>query len=259
MHIVLDLLLIGVPGLLALLGFNRGIQREAMTLIGVLLGGMLAEIWGPVWGPALAQNLNKDPQLMRAIVSDGLLLFSAVFIGYGGGLLLPSRKKINKGVARFYGALGGVVNGLLILGLLLRYAELRAPEAAEIENIAATRLGPLLIERLPLMLLAGTGVGAAVVTVRLIQRILVRLHGTPKPADAAKPAQAKPAATPQGAGAAKPEAKPAFAGAVIAKPKTESKPLGPIVTPPADKPTKTAPTDNAILLDLLGKNPPSKA
>lgn len=256
MHIVLDLLLIGVPVLLALLGFSRGVQREAMTLIGVLLGGMLAEMWGPVWGPALAQNLNKDPLLMRALISDGLLLFSAVFIGYGGGLLLPPRKKINKGVARFYGAIGGVVNGLLILGLLLRYADLRAPEAAATPgNVAATRLGPLLIERLPLMLLAGAGVGAVVVTFRLIQRILVRLHGTPKPV-AQQPAGGYPAqAKPAQAGAAK----PAGGAAVIAKPKTESKPLGPIVTPPADKPTKTAPTDAAILLDLLGKQPPTKA
>ncbi len=192
MAVVLDILLTVMPIVFAVLGFQRGIQREAMTLIGILLGALLVEIWAEPWAIANAVRFDNDVAGTQAFISVLLLLFSAIFIGYGGAVLLPSRRQLAQGSARIYGVAAGGVNGLLLIGLLLRYASLRTGLGIPGPQIAQTRVGGLLTERLPMLLLFGMLGGALIVVVRLVQRVLFKLHGKSAPA---KPA-AKPAATP---------------------------------------------------------------
>ena len=176
MNFVLDILLIGVPTLLFVLGWWRGIQREALTLCGILLGALLAEWWAPVW----AENntiLNRDPATLKAWISSGLLLFTSTFLGYGGALLLPSRRRLAQGITRIYGALVGGLNGLLMTGLLMRYSiEQRAGEDVPVE---ATRFSLVLAERLPFFLLWGVIGATIVVLFSLVTRVLVRIHKGP--------------------------------------------------------------------------------
>lgn len=229
MAVVLDILLAVMPIVFAVLGFQRGIQREAMTLIGILLGALLAEIWAESWAIANAARFDNDVAGTQALISVLLLLFSAIFIGYGGAVLLPSRRQLAQGSARFYGVVAGGINGLLLIGLLLRYASLRIGLGVPAPLIAQTRVGGLLTERLPLLLLFGMVGGAVIVLVRLIQRLLFKLHAKP----AAKPVAA--ASKPVGAAAAKPAAATAAPKPVVAAPKA---------------PTPDS-TTNPILRDLL--------
>lgn len=221
---ILDVALVIVPIMLAFLGFGRGIQREATSLIGILLGALLADIWAPIWGPGNAAQFNQDPLMMQAIIADLLLIGSTIFIGYGGALLLPSRRQIAKGPGRFYGALAGGLNGLLIEGLLLRYASLAAGAGFVPANVAATRLGPLLSTQFARLLLLGTCIGGMIVLVRLLQRLLGKIHG-------------KSAPTPP-----KPALKPV------------PKPVVPAEKPAPKQPVPVT-TSNALLQDLLESDP----
>ena len=229
MSVVLDGMLLALLVVFAALGVGRGIQREAMTLIGILLGAVLADMWSPVWAVANAARFNQDVAGTQALIALALLLGCAIFVGYGGALLLPSRRQLAQGRARVFGGIAGAINGLLLLGFVLRYATLKI-EPAPVPLFATTRIGSLLIQRLPTLLLFGALAGVAIVLVRLIQRLLVKIHG--------KAAQT----------ATKPAAKPA------AKPVTSAKPAA--APPPAPKPEPPKPpapdsTTNPVLRDLL--------
>jgi hypothetical protein len=238
--VVLDILLAAMPLVFAVLGFQRGIQREAMTLIGILLGALLVEIWAEPWAISNAVRFANDVAGAQALISVVLLLFSAIFIGYGGAVLLPSRKQLAQGSARWFGVVAGGVNGLLLIGLLLRYASLRSGLGIPAPLIAQTRVGGLLTARLPTLLLFGMLGGALIVVVRLVQRLLFKLHAKPEPV-AAKPGAAKPATSAAKPGAAKPATSVAGAPAAAApKPKPD----------PPKVPTPDS-TTNPILRDLL--------
>ena len=220
MSVVLDGVVLALLVVFAALGVGRGIQREAMTLIGILLGAVLAEMWSPVWAVANAARFNQDVAGTQALIALALLLGCAIFVGYGGALLLPSRRQLAQGRARVFGGIAGAINGLLLLGFVLRYATPKI-EPAPVPLFATTRIGSLLIQRLPTLLLFGALAGVAIVLVRLIQRLLVKIHG--------KAAQT----------ATKPAAKPAAAA-----------------PPPAPKPEPPKPpapdsTTNPVLRDLL--------
>ncbi len=197
MNLIYDVLLLSVPVVLTLLGFYRGIQREALTLTGILLGALLGEWWAPTWATSSATRFNQNQQVLQVLIADGLLLLTAIFVGYGGALLLPSRRTLAKGMGRTYGAILGGLNGMFLIGVLLRNAARALPEQRPI--VAETRLGPILAERLPLLTLWAVLGGSVVVVVLLITRLLQRLHGDPakqKKQQEAKAAAAKAATKP---------------------------------------------------------------
>ena len=226
MSVVLDGMLLALLVVFAALGVGRGIQREAMTLIGILLGAVLAEMWSPVWAITNAARFNQDVAGTQALIALALLLGCAIFIGYGGALLLASRRQLAQGRARVFGGIAGAINGLLLLGFVLRYATPKI-EPAPVPLFATTRIGSLLIQRLPTLLLFGALAGVAIVLVRLIQRLLVKIHGKSSEA------------------ATKPAAKPVTA----AKPAAAAPPPAPKPEPP--KPPAPDSTTNPVLRDLL--------
>lgn len=205
MGLVFNGLLLGVPLGLTILGASRGIQREAMTLIGILLGALLAELWGPIWGPNNATRFNQDIGNTTAWISIILLLICTIFIGYGGALLLPSRKQLALGRSRWFGAGAGLFNGILLLSLILRYGNVYNNDLLISEWAASSRVAMVFIERFPTMLLFGVVAIAVLVNLRLLQRLIFKLHGKEtkkeekkkveeKPADPPKPPEPKPPA-----------------------------------------------------------------
>ncbi len=193
MGLVFNVLLLGVPLGLIVLGASRGIQREAMTLIGILLGALLAELWGPIWGPNNATRFNQDIADTTAWISIILLLICTIFIGYGGALLLPSRKQLALGRSRWFGAGAGLFNGILLLSLILRYGNVYNNDLMLSEWVASSRVATLFVERFPTILLFGVVAIAVLVNLRLLQRLIFKIHGKETKKDEKKKLEEKPA------------------------------------------------------------------
>ncbi|XSG75388.1 CvpA family protein [Herpetosiphon llansteffanensis] len=197
MGLVFNVLLLGVPLGLTILGATRGIQREAMTLIGILLGALLAELWGPIWGPNNATRFNQDIADTTAWISIILLLICTIFIGYGGALLLPSRKQLALGRSRWFGAGAGLFNGILLLSLILRYGNVYNNDLMLSEWAASSRVATLFVERFPTMLLFGVVAIAVLVNLRLLQRLIFKIHGKETKKEDKKKVEEKPAGPPK--------------------------------------------------------------
>ena len=196
MGLVFNGLLLGVPLGLTILGASRGIQREAMTLIGILLGALLAELWGPIWGPNNATRFNQDIADTTAWISIILLLICTIFIGYGGALLLPSRKQLALGRSRWFGAGAGLFNGILLLSLILRYGNVYNNDLMLSPWAASSRVAMVFIERFPTMLLFGVVAIAVLVNLRLLQRLIFKIHGKETKKEEKKKVEEKPADPP---------------------------------------------------------------
>lgn len=182
---------------LALVGYMRDLRRGTIALLGTLAGAVLVDFWGATWGASLASRLVEgDQSRTTLLVSCLLFLWSALVVGYGGGMLLARPKDRPVG-QRMAGALLGLVNGLLIVGFLLRYGT--AQQAGFTTTVKADLLANLINTAMPWLFLGA----AAIVTVLALGRGLMRLFGrsaatpAPKPAPtpAAQPRPAAPAAS----------------------------------------------------------------
>ena len=192
MALALTIVITLVLLLLGLIGYVRDTRRGLLALAGTLLGAILVDFWGPVWGPSLVSRVvGGDPQRLTFAVNSLLFLWSALFVGYGGGTLLNRPKEPPLFSQRVVGALLGVLNAVLIVGYLLRYATDKQPGfAATVQN---TPLARIFHEGLPffsLLLTAG-------ITLLVIIRGATRLLGRPAALPTKEPEQ-KPATPPAG-------------------------------------------------------------
>src|SRR4051794_14594324 len=111
---------------LSLVGYIRDLRRGLLAMVGTLAGASLVSLWAAPWGQALAGRfVGADPQRLTFIVSCTLLLWSALVVGYGGGMLLARAKDSFQ--LRLVGALLGALNGVLIVAFLLRFAVMSQP------------------------------------------------------------------------------------------------------------------------------------
>ncbi len=114
-----------IVGILLILGFvnglRRGLIREGIALIGILLGALLVEIWAPVWSRMLARHISLSLVTIQWLLALLVLLATALLAGYGGGLLL--RPGILHTKERIAGALLGLLNLGLLLAFSLRYIQ----------------------------------------------------------------------------------------------------------------------------------------
>ncbi len=169
---------------LGLVGYIRDLRRGLLALIGTLAGASLVSFWAAPWAQALAGSfLGGDPQRLIFIVSCALLLWSALVVGYGGGMLLTRVKDRLTFQQRLAGALLGLLNGVLIVAFLLRFAITSQPSLATM--IQASPLAKILFDGLPLLFL---GLAIAATLAVLVRGIV--LFATPRAAPAT------PAATP---------------------------------------------------------------
>jgi hypothetical protein len=175
--------------LLGLVGYIRDSRRGLLALIGTLAGAVLVDFWASQWGPGLAARfVGGDVQRLTFIMSCLLFLWSVLFVGYGGGLLLSRTKQHPPFPQRLSGALLGVLNGILIVGFLLHFATVNQSSfAAALPDSPVARL---FHDGLPLLFLTAT----AAITVAVIGRGVAQFFGRHSPPPAATPA--RPAATP---------------------------------------------------------------
>ena len=175
---------------LGLVGYIRDLRRGLLALIGTLAGVSLVGFWAAPWGLALAGSfVGGDPQRMIFIASCALLLWSALMVGYGGGMLLARAKDRPSFQQRLAGALLGVLNGVLIIAFLLRFAITSQPSLAEV--IQASQPAKILFGSLPLLFL---GLAVAVTLAVLVRGVvLLATRRAAPPAAPAAPAAATPA------------------------------------------------------------------
>jgi Colicin V production protein len=169
---------------LGLVGYIRDLRRGLLALIGTLAGASLVSFWAAPWGLALAGSfVGGDPQRMIFIASCALLLWSALVVGYGGGTLLTRVKDRPPFQQRLAGALLGVLNGVLIVAFLLRFAITSQPSLAEM--IESSPLAKILFDSLPLLFLGLAVVVTLAVFVRGIMLFATRRAAPAAPAAAA--------------------------------------------------------------------------
>ena len=185
---------------LGFVGYVRDLRRSLLALLGTLVGAILVNFWGDLWGASLASRfVNADVPRITFYVYDAVFLWSVLVVGYGGGILL-NRAKDRPVPLRLVSALLGLVNGVLIVGFLLRFASAKQPGYAE--AIQAHALAKLIHDGMPLLFLAVAGLITIMVIVRAVVGLLNR-GVTPPPQRPAEPKPASPPASSPGAPAEK--------------------------------------------------------
>jgi hypothetical protein len=180
-----------VLAVLGLVGYIRDLRRGLLALIGTLAGAIMVSFWAAQWGQSLAGRfVGGDPQRLTFIVSCALMLWSALVIGYGGGMLLARAKERSLFSQRLAAGLLGALNGMLIVAFLLRFAVASQPGFAT--TIQASPLAKILYDGLPLLFL---GAALAATLAVLVRGVMLLATRPASPAAPAAPA-AKPAAAP---------------------------------------------------------------
>jgi Colicin V production protein len=174
MTIVVALVLV----LLALVGAWRDLQRGALALGGSLLGFVLGELWGVPWGDVLVERLRVNSGSAVFVVQMLLLLGSALVLGYGSGTLLPPRASMPPWPRRLAGGLLGLLNGVMLVGFLLRYGVVANPGFATL--VAESTLARLIHTGLPvLFILVSAVAGVAICGRLLVEAIRARQAAPP--------------------------------------------------------------------------------
>ena len=166
---------------LGLVGYIRDLRRGLLTLIGTLAGASLVSFWAEQWGVALANRFGGDPQQMIFIVSCALLLWSALVVGYGAGLLFGRAKDRPPFQQRLVGALLGALNGVLLVAFLLRFAVTSQPSFAGL--LEASPVAKILFDGLPQLFLGMAALLTLAVLVRGAMLFATRKAPSAPPAD----------------------------------------------------------------------------
>lgn len=174
---------------LGLIGYFRDARRGLLALLGTLLGAILVDFWGGPAGAWLSRSIGGDPQRNTFVVSSLIFLWGALIVGYGGGLLLGRLKDRLALPQRLVSVLLGLLNGVLIVGFLLRYAVVQQPGFAAM--VKATPAASIIHDGLPLLFL---GLAAAVTLLALVRAIVGLAGRRPAPAAAPSAAPSQPAA-----------------------------------------------------------------
>ncbi len=116
----IDYTIIGIVVLSALLGLFRGLLREVLTLLTLLIALWLAWRFADALLPYLGSGaLSKPPLQMwaaRGLMFLAVMLIGTVITAVVGQLV---RTSIFSGLDRFLGFLFGALRGVLIVGVLV--------------------------------------------------------------------------------------------------------------------------------------------
>jgi hypothetical protein len=180
-----------VLAVLGFVGYVRDLRRSLLALLGTLVGAILVNFWGDQWGASLASRfVNADVQRITFYVNCAVFLWSALVVGYGGGILL-NRIKDRSFQQRLTSALLGLINGVLIVGFLLRFASAKQPSFAPV--IEANPLAKIIHDGMPLLFLAVAGLVTIMIIIRGVFGLVSRGVTPPPPP---KPVETRPATTP---------------------------------------------------------------
>src|SRR5512145_1367088 len=151
---------------LGLLGYWRDIRHSVTALTGTLLGAVQVEFWGEIWGQDLARRLgNSDVAGVTFVVSSSIFLLTALIVGYGSSLFIYQTEEPSTFTHRLVGVLLGLLNGIVIIGYVLRFATSKNSGFAAI--VHNTPLAREIHNSLPSLLLAVTLIIAISVVVRI--------------------------------------------------------------------------------------------
>ena len=182
---------------LGLVGYVRDLRRSLLALLGTLVGAILVNFSGDQWGAGLASRfVNADVQRITFYVNCAVFLWSALVVGYGGGILL-NRAKDRPFQQRLTSALLGLINGVLIVGFLLRFATAKQPSFAPM--IQADPLAKLIHDGMPLLFLAVVALVTIIVIVRAVLGVFSRSVTPPPPKKPVETPRATTPASPPGA------------------------------------------------------------
>lgn len=187
MALTLTISIASVLVILSLVGYLRDLRRSLLALLGTLVGAILVNFWGDQWGASLASRfVDANQQRITFYVSCALFLWSALIVGYGGGILI-NRAKSWPFSQRIVGALLGLINGALIAGFVLRFAVSKLPGFAA--TLQTSIVAKTLHDGLPLMFLAVAALVTFSIAVRAVLGLFRRTPpAAPKPVPATKPA-----------------------------------------------------------------------
>lgn len=177
---------------LGLVGYWRDIRRGILAIAGTLLGSSLVAFWGERWSQNLASRFNITTiQTLTFTVNCVAFLLTVLLVGYGGGMLLGRGKDRSTFQRRLAGALLGLLNGILIIAYVLRYATTDNPKFAAI--VQSVTLARTFHDGLPWLFLAVTlAIGGFVIVRSLFLFFGIAIPGiTP-----ALPPEAAPNGTP---------------------------------------------------------------
>jgi membrane protein required for colicin V production len=120
----IDYTIIGIVVLSALLGVFRGLLREVLTLLTLLIALWAAWHFADALVPYLGTGaLSKPPVQMwaaRGLMFLGVMLIGTVITAVVGQLV---RTSMFSGLDRFLGFLFGALRGVLIVGVLVLLAQ----------------------------------------------------------------------------------------------------------------------------------------
>lgn len=163
---------------LGLVGYSRDMRRGVVALAGTLLGSSLVDFWGWQLAVDLAKRLGTQPQSLRLLSSVLIFLLTVFLVGYGGGSLLGRTKTRTTFGRRAAGALLGMLNAVLIVAYLVRYASVSNPQLQA--SILTSPITMALHDGLPLLFLMFALVVGLLVVMRYLLTLMHRTAAVPR-------------------------------------------------------------------------------
>jgi hypothetical protein len=194
MSLALTIFIVLVVAVLAVIGSFRDTRRGLLALLGTLFGAILVEFWGPRLGVWLAGALGGEQQRMGFIANSLMFLWGALVVGYGGSLLLGRARERATLPQRLASAALGLLNGVLIVGFLLRYATGQLPDFAAM--VRATPAAAIVHDGLPPLFLGLASAATLLALVRGVVGMFSKRPAPAQPAPSAQPAQPPVAGAP---------------------------------------------------------------
>lgn len=161
LYLVLDILLLILLALFVPVGFWRGVTREILVTLGILLGFALGEFWALPWGEFFADWIGLGDAATTFLVAVILLVACTFLIGYGAGaVIMVPRPRL---IGRLVGAVVALANGILLLGFALRTIRLYLLGGSASGLFEQALVARILSESMPWVLLVGAIVSVPVI------------------------------------------------------------------------------------------------
>lgn len=182
---IFPLVLVAIMGLI---GFARGVRREAVVSAAIVLGVLIVELWGTAWsGELYTLYTGAGREWQQLVLSYVLLILVTLVVGYGLGRLVHTPPLTRS--SRMWGLLLGLANGTALAGWLLWYIYtnldgLQATSPLYQNGVASTFM--LLARWFPVALAAVGALVALLSPVRRVQTVVAQpsptTNWTPAPA-----------------------------------------------------------------------------
>lgn len=131
---------IAITLLFGLLGFLRGLWREAVVSAAIVIGALIVQQWATPdrWVQDIGEVINNaEPGWIQFILSAAILLPTVLLVGYLLGTRLVSGPL--SASSRWAGAFLGLANGSALAGWLLRYAYVGLDRTEALGNDASAQ------------------------------------------------------------------------------------------------------------------------